>query len=154
MPSWDEEQRARVAQETAAGKKIMGAALSTQTREQLLDATCLWWWRFTEQAKINAALEAAKQSAEVARDAAEAELRQLTPSTPPSKRRRRRIRTTQQALRAITETTDRILAGEIDPLQARAAIYALQTCLVAMKMLKPGNAGTVPELHAMDDEQG
>ena len=152
MPSWDEEQRARVAQETAA-EKIMGAALSTQTHEQLLEATCLWWWRFTEQTKISAALEAARQSAEAARDAAAAELRQLTPSTP-KKRRRRRIRTTQQALRAITETTDRILAGEIDPLQARAAIYALQTCLVAMKMLKPGNAGTVPELHATDDEQG
>lgn len=117
MPSWDEEQSARVALETAAGKKLMGAAvraaLSNQTHEQLLDTTCLWWWRFTEQAKISAALEAAKQSAEAARDAAAIELR-----------------------------------------QARAAIYALQTCLVAMKMLKPGNGGTVPELHAMDGEQG
>lgn len=38
--------------------------------------------------------------------------------------------------------------------QPRSQQHALQTCLVAMKMLKPGNAGTVPELHAMDDEQG
>ena len=154
MSDWHSENEKRYAEEVAAAIAIMGPSLADKTREQLLESTCIWHARCNKARTAQDRLQ--QQNNELSN--LNQELREKLDQAPREKgkkRGKRRIRTAQHALRAITQVTDSILAGEIDPAQARAAVYALQTCLVAFRMTTPGNAGTVPELQAIaDDEQG
>lgn len=66
------------------------------------------------------------------------------------RKRRPRINTVKQAVRMIGRVTTQILEGEIDPDRGRASIYALQTVLVALRML--GSGEVLPQLNASAGE--
>ena len=65
------------------------------------------------------------------------------------------LRTPDEVLAALQDTTQRMIAGEIGAPEGRAILYGLQTLLVAMRMKRddegPAQAYEIPRLQAATD---
>jgi hypothetical protein len=76
-------------------------------------------------------------------------LRNWTGSVKPEKiSKRRRLKRPEQVVAAVQDTVARLAAGTLDPKQAKATLYGLQTLLVAMRLaedLKAGDTAPKPE---------